>query len=378
MTMRSFGKDMTRALIAIVLLGGSGPLSRLHADERDEELAKLRQRLQETQKKLETSRDRVEMLEEQVAAMGGTPGATGDVVDPLVGQEGKLQPWSESMRRSPMHVLFPSAITIPRQDVYGRFVHVSRESINNKMGSGEQTEPFHNLLGLENDVRIGILFGYGITDRWDAWVQRTNGRTMLKDWSGDTASFDYWDAMTRFRLLGEEEHGVDLAVYGGITYMMEDDESGNTSLNAGLALERSFFNDRLRISTGLLYASLSAFEETSVTDPSDDIALTKQMPGEVSSPFLVEDDDHTLAIPVGLTLALTSRWQAFAEGIFPIDGYETGKGPTLAFGGRYVTSTHEFALYFMNSANNSFNSILTGGYRDDRVDQFGFSISIHY
>jgi hypothetical protein len=378
MTTRLLGMDMCRILAVAALLGAAGPPARLCADERDEELAKLRQELQQTREKLESARDRVEVLEEQVAALGGKPDEAGDVADPLAGEEGELQPWSYNMRRSPMHVLFPGTATIPKHDVYGRFLHVSRESVNNKTGSGEQTEPFHSLLALEDNVRIGILFGYGITDRWDAWIQRTNGRTMLKDWSGDSTSFDYWDVMTKFRLLAEEEHGVDLAVYGGITYMMEDDESGDTSANAGMTVERSFFKDRLRLSTGLLYASLSAYERTMVSDQSDDVAMTKHMPGEVSTPFLAEGDDYTLAVPFGVSLALSRGWQAFAEGICPVAGYDTGKGPTLALGTRYVTNTHEFALYFANSGNNSFNSVLSGGYRYDRVDQFGFSISIFY
>lgn len=371
------GTSLYRVLALAALLG-LVPSVWLEADERDEELAKLRQELQQTQQKLEKARDRVQELEEQVAAMGGTPGETGDVPDPMAGQEEGLQPWTYNMRRSPMHVLFPGAATIPKHDFYGRFTHVSRESMNNKMGSGQQTEPFHNLLGLEDNVRIGMLLGYGLTDRWDVWVQRTNGRTMLKDWSGDSASFDYWDVMTKYHLLDEYEQGVDLSVYGGITYMMEDNEAGNTSVNAGLTVERSFLSDRVRLSTGVLYASLSAYEETTVSDPDNDVAMTKQMPGELPSPYLSSGDDYTLSIPVGLSLALTNHWQLFTEGIFPVAGYDTGKGPTLAFGGRYVTNTHEFALFFMNSANNSFNSLLTGGYRRDRIDQFGFSISIYY
>lgn len=375
MTTRLPGMNTCRVLTLAALLGWTAPAVRLAADERDDEIARLRQELQQTREKLEGARDRVEQLEEKIAAMGGDPSETGDVADPLAGQEDGLQPWTESMRRSPMHVLFPGTATIPKHDFYGRFTHISRESINNKMGSGEQTEPFHNLLGLEDNVRVGMLFGYGISDRWDAWIQRTNGRTMIKDMSGDSASFDYWDIMTKYRLLDEYEDGVDLSVYGGITYMMEDDEAGDTSLNAGLTVERSFFSDRLRLSTGVLFASLSAYEETSAAG---DVAPTKHMPGELDDPYMSTGDDYTLSIPVALSLALTSHWQLFAEGIFPISGYDTGKAPTLAYGGRYVTNTHEFALFFTNTANNSFNALLTGGYRADRVDQFGFSISIFY
>jgi hypothetical protein len=354
---------------------------RLRAAGTDDEIARLRQELQDTKAKLATALGRVQELEKQVATQQAAPGDPSEQADDFGsfgGEDGDTQPWSDSMRRSPMHVLFPGAATIPERSFYGRFLHVSRESVNNKIGSGEQTEPFHNLLGLEDNVRVGMLLGYGINDRWDAWVQRTNGRNFLKDWSGDSASFDYWDVMTKYRLLDEDEHGVDLAVYGGITYMMQDDESGSTSVNGGFTAEKSFFSDRLRLTAGLLYSSLSAYEATTVSDSSDDVAMTKKVPGEVSTPFLSEGDNHTLALPFGASLALSRGWQVFVEGITPIDGYDTGKGPTLALGTRYVTDTHEFALYFANSANNSFNSVLTGGYRYGRVDQFGFSISIFY
>lgn len=378
MRTRPFAEHAHTILALAVLTGLAGLSTPLRADEHNDEIARLQQELQQTKQKLEDARDRIEELEETIAASGGDPDAAGDVIDPLAAREEGLQPWTHSMQRSPMRVLFPGTATIPKHNVYGSFMHVSRESVNNKVSSGDETDPFHTLFGLDDNVRIGILLGYGITDRWDAWIQRTNGRTVLKDWSGDAASFDYWDVMTKVRFLDQHEHGIDLALYGGITYMMEDDESGNTSANAGITLERSLLRDRLRLSTGLLYSSLSAFESTSVTNQTGDVALTKRLPGEMPSPYRAEGDNHTVAVPFGLTLALTRRWQAFVEGIAPVDGYDTNKGPTLALGGRYATNTHEFAVYIANSANNSFNSILTGGYRNDRIDQFGFSISIYY
>ena len=63
---------------------------------------------------------------------------------------------------------------------------------------------------------------------------------------------------------------------------------------------------------------------------------------------------------------------------FPVDGYSTGKGPSMAAGWRYNTHTHAYSIYLSNTANGSYNSTFTGGYKNNQLDLFGFDISIFF
>jgi hypothetical protein len=85
-----------------------------------------------------------------------------------------------------------------------------------------------------------------------------------------------------------------------------------------------------------------------------------------------------MAIPVSLSFALTKSQQLFGEAAFPVDGYDTGKGPSMAAGWRYNTHTHAYSIFLSNTANGSFNSTFTGGYTRDKLDLFGFDISIFF
>ena len=232
------------------------------------------------------------------------------------------------------------------------------------------------MLGLESGVKVGILFGYGITKNWDIMVQRTNGRDYTPDPynPADTTrhSFDLWDVMTKYKFLDENKQFIDLSTSVGGTYFWQDQGEGLWAGNAALLAEKSFW--RFRAGSGLLYTSLSTYESARSNTGKD---TDKIYPNEDAF-GMPRPENHTMAIPVSLSFALTKTQQLFTEMAFPISGYDTGNGPSMAAGWRYNTHTHAYSIYLSNTANGSYNSTFTGGYKANQLDLFGFDISIFF
>jgi len=228
------------------------------------------------------------------------------------------------------------------------------------------------MLGIEDGVKVGIMVGYGIKNNWDVTVQRTNGRGYFgKDFK--IHSYDLWDVMTKVKLLDEQKRFVDLSMTGGATYFWQDDNHGEWAGNAALLLEKSI--KRFRIGTGVLYTSLSDFQTTSTKQSG--AALSKLYPQEFD-PGKPNTENHTVAVPLSISLAMTKKLQLFGEAAFPIDGYKTGNGPSAVAGLRIDTHTHSYSLFLANTSNNSFNSTFSGGYKRERLDVFGFDINIFF
>jgi hypothetical protein len=321
------------------------------------------------QQELKSSKVRISELEEQLFVATDGKGVKGqEVVEEL--PEGTYA-WTENMKRTPVGVLFPKTATIPKGDVYARFSHTSQ---NQTFTTGTNGDPFNDLLGLESGVKVGILFGYGITKNWDVMMQRTNGRHQYpKNLAGDAGSYDLWDVMSKYKFMDENKQGVDASLSLGTTVFWQDDSHKEYAGNAAVLFEKSFW--RFRAGSGLLYTSLSTFER--VTSDQDDGAPNKDYPNEFFGPNPGEPN-HTMAIPVSLSFALTKSQQLFGEMAFPVNGYDTGCGPSMAAGWRYNTHTHAYSIYLCNNPNGSYNSAFTGGYKRNQLDLFGFDISIFF
>jgi len=343
----------------MLLIAVTGFTVCVQAEEADGQVTKL-------QEELKNARRQINDLEEELFI--ATDGAQLEEEEEAAQVAEGIHPWTEFMRRTPTGILFPTTTTIEKGSFYSRFSHVSQHQLFTSDGN----HAFHDLLGLDDGVKIGIMFGYGITDNWDVTVQRTNGRVYY-DADYEERSFDLWDFMTKVKLLDEQEQFVDLSLTGGATFFWEDDNSGEWAGNAAILVEKSMW--RFRVGTGLLYTSLSTWEPTSSTQVGGDSAklYPKEQPWIVQRPI-----EHTMAIPLSVSVALTRSLQGFGELAFPVDGYETGRGPSAAAGFRYVTPSHAYSLFLCNTSNNGFNSTFTGGYKNDRLDVFGFDISIFF
>lgn len=321
------------------------------------------------EQELKASKAKINELEEQLFVATDGKGVGGEEVAEVL-PEGTY-PWTANMRRLPIGVLFPKTATIPKGQVYARFSHVSQHQTFAKGGKGD---PFDDFLGLEDGVKIGILFGYGITKNWDVMVQRQNGRAYTGLAPGfEDRSYDLWDVMTKYKFMDEFEQGVDASISGGTTIFWQDNDHMEFAGNAALSVEKSF--GRFRAGSGLLYTSLSTYEGASSAQG-----------GTANEKYYVNEEtfgaprpqNHTMAVPVSLSFALTNRQQLFGEMAFPVSGYDTGCGPSMAAGWRYNSPTHAYSIYLSNTANSSFNSAFTGGYKDNKLDLFGFDISIFF
>ena len=351
-------------------------------DEKDQKISQL-------QEELKAAKSKIGELEEELFIVTGGE-ELGDDEESASDLLDDAYPWTESMRRLPIGVLFPKTATIPEGKWFARFSHVAQNQTfsNNERAQGD---PGDELFGLEDSIKIGILFGYGITKNWDVMVQRQNGRDFQKYvgekeifpgfWAPDyeNKSYDLYDVMTKYKFLNEDDHGIDAALSVGTTIFWEDDDHKEFAGNAALLVEKSFW--RFRVGTGLLYTSLSTYDgatsERGDHDPGHD-ARGKLYKNE-GGPGLDRPPEHTTAIPVSLSVALNANHQLFGEMAYPIDGYETDKGPSMTAGWRYSTASHAYSIYLSNTANSSFNSAFTGGsFQENQLDLFGFDIAIFF
>ena len=300
-----------------------------------------------------------------------------DVPDPNEAIRDLLHPWTDNMRRTVQNALLPAPATLPGGDWYYRIVHTA---LDNYYDNWET-----QLLGLDDSVKIGFLIAYGLADNWDVTIQRTNGYDLQTDFSAtETTSFDYYDLMLKHKCLDQYDGALDLggladaAITAGGTVMQRNQGVSQISLNLGLLVERNFFQDRLRLGTGVFYSSISAYQAAATNGPP-----TKLFSDEYDAlvadgrPPAQQDEESTTAIPFTVIFAIDEHWQLYSEAILPIAGYETGE-PSLLTGVRFNTNTHQYSIYFANTANVAFNSVITGGTSTSNLSLFGFYITSYF
>ncbi|MEK7413696.1 MAG: DUF5777 family beta-barrel protein [Planctomycetota bacterium] len=298
-----------------------------------------------------------------------------DEADPMLALTAKLYPCTEVQRRTIYNCFLPTSSILSHGQWFYRISHVSRETYYH--------DPRTNLLGLDDNVKIGLMVGYGIAKNMDLTLQRSNGYDLQlgPTSDGEPARFDSYDIMAKWKFLDRlhDNAWVDAALMFGTTEMVRNQGAPDTSLNLGIMLERDVLDDRLRLGVGIVHAGLSVYEKTLRLGPP-----TKILPSEyeyLSSQGLQpskRDESSTTAVPVTAKFAITPRWALLAEAVFPIAGYSTGQGPALAAGFRINTNTHEFSFYGTNSGNTAFNSVVTGGNQPLNLNLFAFSISAYF
>lgn len=333
-------------------------------------------RVAQLEQELKAAKVQINDLEEQLYFATDGESHEDELVEEL--EEGAY-PWTYYMRRLPVGVIMPHTGTVPKGEFFGRFSHIARE----QSFTADGADWWADMLGLENQVKIGIMFGYGLTDKWDITFQRTNGREVESRSNpndDESTSYDLWDVLTKYRVLDEFEQGVDLAVLLGATYFWTHDygefssnDEGDIAFNAAILIEKSLW--RFRFGTGLMYSSLSDYqdvEEAAIDTAPDKIHPDQDPEGEPRPNW------HTLAVPVSAAFSVFDKTSIFGEMAFPVGGYDTDFGPSAAAGVRINTATHSYSMFFSNTPNNSYNSTFTGGYAKERLDLFGFDITIFF
>jgi hypothetical protein len=291
-----------------------------------------------------------------------------DEVDPMLSSGTPLAAWTDNQRRVIHHWFLPGAATLPDGDWYYRISHVARK--------GYEEEPRTNLMGLDDDVKIGFMVAWAPLKAVTLSLQRINGRDLaVPTHEGKAVQYDTYDMLAQVQLL--DQRGVrgmwdgpcDLSVVAGSSWMLRNYGTGDASLDLGVVAERDLFNDRLRLGLGLWRAGLSAYDAAvGGIGPVD-----KAFPDENGAAA----QNGTTAIGMTARFALGEHWFLLGEAVQPIAGWKTERGPSLAAGLAYDTNTHEFAIYFSNTANAAFNSVLTGGAQEMALPFFAFSITAY-
>lgn len=291
-----------------------------------------------------------------------------DEVDPMLASGSPLSPWTDNQRRVIHNWFLPAAAGLPSGDWYYRISHVARK--------GYDEEPRTNLMGLDDDVKIGFMLAWAPLKSVTLSLQRVNGRDLAvppKD--GKPVQYDTWDSLVQVQVLDQRGvrgllHGpCDLSLVAGTSWMARNYGTGDSSLDLGIVAERDLLWDRLRLGVGLWRAGLSAYDAAvGGTGQAD-----KQFPDEAAP----AKQNGTTAVSLTARIALTQHWFLLGEAVKPIDGWRTESGPGLATGLAFDTNTHEFAIYFTNTANAAFNSVLTGGAQVNALPFFAFSITAY-
>ncbi len=291
-----------------------------------------------------------------------------DVEDPMLASGSALAPWTDNQRRVIRNWFLPGAASLPAGDFYYRISHVGREDL--------AESPRTNLVGLDDDVKIGFMLGWSPVRSLTATLQRVNGRDLdVPTVDGEAVQYDTWEVLLQWQVL--DQRGVrgmwsgpcDLSVVAGTSWMLRNHGAGDTSVDVGVVAERDLFDDRLRLGVGLWRAGLSAYDAAVGGTGGPD----KKFPDEIGA----AEDSGTTALGLTARFALGQHWYLLAESAIPVGGWKTDEGPSLATGIAYDTNTHEFAILLSNTANTAFNGVLTGGAKEMALPFFAFSITAY-
>lgn len=300
-----------------------------------------------------------------------------DVADPMLASGAPLSPWTDNQRRVIHHWFLPGAAALDEGDWYYRISHVAR------VGYDEQ--PRTNLLGLDDDVRLGLTVGWSPAKATTLTVQRVNGRDLaLEPVDGKPVGYDTFDILGQLQLLDQRgTRGLwsgpcDLSLVAGVSWMLRNHGSGDTSLDIGLIAERDFLADRLRLGVGLVHAGLSAYDAAVGSGPGNKLFPDEQDYLASQGAPVAKMPNDTTAVPITLRFALGQHWYLLGEAVIPISGWDTGKGPAYAAGFAIDTNTHEFSFIVTNTANAAFNSVITGAAREKSLPFFAFAISAYF
>jgi hypothetical protein len=225
----------------------------------------------------------------------------------------------------------PTAESAGRGNLEFRFLHRFRPAVD--------TAGSRNLFGLDGGADISLGLAYGLSERVDLGLRRTNVDRQLETWG-------------KFRWLEQQAGGSPLSLALFASGARDDEESSaqRSHLAGGIVLQRRF-GERFTALLAPLCASRTQIEDR-------------------------DDRRGTCALGVGGSwrlndiLALTGEWIAQLSG--PTRRYEGG-----TIGLSIATSRHTFHLLLTNTPDAHTSQYLTGGDLDWGEGDFrlGFNIT---
>lgn len=223
----------------------------------------------------------------------------------------------------------------PRQGAWLFFVtHRAWKSVDD--------EPAENLLGMDSGgLKIGIGVRYAVLDRLDFGVQRFNG---------SSETFDTYEFDGRYRIFDQPDHGIDLAVRGGVSWFIQPDADDASGFFGQLLVNRSVGN-RFLFGACLLYHS----DSTSDRKGTDD-----------------EDMSWGAGALVEINLFPSLTWNI--EGVWNAGGFGLDN-PVTATSLKLKTFRHTFCLVLSNSQYTGADGLVAGAWREPDDLVIGFNIT---
>jgi hypothetical protein len=209
--------------------------------------------------------------------------------------------------------------------------------INHRSSEGALDAPFDHLLGFDmGGLKVGLGVRYGIMDDWDVAIYRL---------APGVNQFAAYEFDTRFRLLKEATHGVDLAVRVGGTWFHAQAANpvgvvwgDNAGGGFGHVVASRLLADRFFLSLGVLGHSHSTTE-----------FADRKAAGEPKYSIAAQG-----AAEVRLSDAVA--WAAEITGT--LAGWHDSV-PVITTGPRFYTSGHTFAFVVSNGQGSSVDAIVT-------------------
>lgn len=201
---------------------------------------------------------------------------------------------------------------------------------------------YDTFYGLDGPAAVLLSFGYGLGDRLNLTIGRTNSLQTLES----SVKWLVFDNRDRSR------HPLALALISGASVITQD-ISGNSSVN------RWKFNFQLSLSWQL----------------SDRFAFLLSPGYSTNTDHWADDPEGTLALGIGAKFMLFNNFSIIGEGVPVISGY---RGDSFAWGMglEYKIGKHVFQGFIQNSIGLTTDQFIAGRYflPDDRRVRFGFNL----
>lgn len=197
---------------------------------------------------------------------------------------------------------------------------------------------WHNSLGLDQGLQVGLALRYGVIENLDVGVYR----------AGSSAT-DTYELDARYRVVGQDKLGVDVAARAGVTWFVQP-HAADAHGFFGQLLGTRLFANRLLATGAVLFHSNS----TNGTKYNEDKAWS------LAGALAIE---WRIAAPVAFD----------AEGVLCTAGY-CSKRPAFTAGVKYITTRHSFALVCSNTTWVTADGYLTN--TDRSWDQVGIGFNI--
>jgi hypothetical protein len=216
--------------------------------------------------------------------------------------------------------------------------HRSATPLYNNNSDSPWGDMWHNFLGLDQGIQVGLGLRYGVIENLDVGVYR----------AGSSAT-DTYELDARYRVVGQDKLGLDVAARAGVTWFVQPHAADAHGFFGQLLGSRLFAN-RLLATGAVLFHSNS----TNGTKYNEDKAWS------LAGALAIE---WRIAAPVALDV----------EGVFCTAGY-CSKRPAFTAGAKYITTRHSFALVCTNTTWVTADGYITN--TDRAWDQLGIGFNI--